>query len=185
MLPGICALNRRHQKKLSLWHNHCFLSHKQQNAQEGGKEKDLFLYKCNFVLCLCTFLLFCGLSYTEKLTRRGNPDLRWEKSGFGTLASVAFSLPFPARRCRMGMSFHYSCLFKKKKKKKLNFIICCGLFSDVLSWTEKKKSLWKKINIPNMSWTDFCAVTLQINSVLPNVQKGLYSYSGCGCRETT
>lgn len=38
--------------------------------------------------------------------------------------------------------------------------VLCGLFSDVLSWTEKKKKkLIKKQNVPKVSWTDFCDVT--------------------------
>lgn len=47
------------------------------------------------------------------------------KSGSGASVTVAFSLPFPARRCRTGLSFHYYCLFfKKKKKGDLHFVIC-------------------------------------------------------------
>lgn len=76
----LCVWIQRDQKRLSSWHNHCFLSHKEQNLQlRGGKrkkKKNLFLYKGNFIPCLCT-LLFCGLSYMETLTRQGKRQSRF------------------------------------------------------------------------------------------------------------
>lgn len=52
VLPGICVcvcvLIQCDQKRLSLWHNHCFLSHKEQNLQlrgEKGKKKSIFVQR--------------------------------------------------------------------------------------------------------------------------------------------
>lgn len=83
----LCMLIQRDQKRPSSWHNHCFLPHKEQNLQVRGG--DLFLYKGNFIPCLCTCFCFVGCRIWESLLdeARGNPDLRWEKSSFWHLGN--------------------------------------------------------------------------------------------------
>lgn len=84
----LCVLIQSDQKRPSSWHNHCFLPHKEQNLQVRGGG-DLFLYKGNFIPCLCTCFCFVGCRIWESLLdeARGNPDLRWEKSSFWHLGN--------------------------------------------------------------------------------------------------
>ena len=98
------------RKKLSLWHNHCFLccidskmfkwKKKEKETKKNTWKKDLFLYKGNFIPCLCTLFFppfFCGPSYTlwKKLIQQDNFQIenflkRWEELvGFGTLVTVS------------------------------------------------------------------------------------------------
>lgn len=120
--------------------------------RKKNTEKDLFLYKGNFIPCLCTVLslFFCELSYMLWKSlfdeAKGNllvENLRWEEFGLGTLVSVAFVLPFSTCRCEMGMSsFHY---YLSIFKRRLNFVSCSlwVVLMFYLSWTEKKKLLKK------------------------------------------
>lgn len=143
----LCVLNRREQKRLSSWHNHCFLSHKEQNLQVRGerKKKKKKIYFCTkVILSLACVLLFCGLSYMEKLTRRGKRQSRFTVREVELLAPwlpSPFLCHFQPVAAGRECLFCYFCLFFKKKgdTEFLSFVLC-GLFSNVLSWTEKKKS---------------------------------------------
>ena len=97
------------RKKLRLWHNHCFLCcidskmfkwKKKKKKKKTLEKKVLFLYKGNFIPCLCTvlspFLLWAVIYVVEKAysTRRFSDwkffKKRWEELvGFGTLVTVS------------------------------------------------------------------------------------------------
>lgn len=143
MLPGICALNRSHQKKLSLWHNHCFLSHKQQNAQEGGKKKDLFLYKCNFVPCLCTSFVLWAVIYGKAYsTRQSRFTLR--EVGLWHLGNRRLFFAISSPSLQDGNVFSLLLSIFKKKKKKIEFhrLLCVVLWCSFMD--RKKEKLIKK-----------------------------------------
>lgn len=136
------------QKRLSSWHNHCFLLHKEQNLQVGGKkEKKKRIYFCTKLILSLACVLFVlwavvyGKAYS---TRQEAIQIYGERRrAFSTLVTVAFSLPFPARRCRTGMSF--SLPLPVFEKGDLNF---CHLFfvdcSPMFFYGQKKKKLIKK-----------------------------------------
>lgn len=137
-----------------------------------AKRKKKKIYFCTkVILSLACVLLFCGLSYMEKLTQRGKRQSRFTVREVELLAPW---LPSPFLCHFQPVAAGRECLFLLllpifKKKGDIEFLsfVLCGLFSDVLSRTEKKNLIKKYV-----SWTDFCAVMLQmINSALPNVQK--------------
>lgn len=105
----VCVLIQRDQKRLSSWHNHCFLSHKEQNLQLRGEKGKKKIYFCTKVILSLACVLFCfvGCRIWKRLLdkARGNPDLRWEKSSFWHLGNRRLFFAISARRCRTGMSF--------------------------------------------------------------------------------
>lgn len=135
--------------------------------RKKNTEKDLFLYKGNFIPCLCTVLslFFCELSYMLWKSlfdeAKGNllvENLRWEEFGLGTLVSVAFVLPFSTCRCEMGTSsFIIICLFLKRR---LNFVSCSlwVVLMFYLSWTEKKRLLKKILQASSTAAGWFCGM---------------------------
>lgn len=140
----LCVLIQSDQKRPSSWYNHCFLPHKEQNLQVGGE-----IYFCTKVIlslaCVLAFVLWAVVYGEAYSTRQEAIQIYGERSrAFGTLVTVAFSLPFSARHCRTGTSFLLLLpIFFKRRFEFLSFVLC-GLFSDVLSWTRKKKRLIKK-----------------------------------------
>lgn len=94
----LIVIRKRRKKKLTSWHNHRFLCRigginknvlvrKKKNTWGGG-QKDLFLYKGNFIPGLCTlfpfpllFHFFCGLSY-----------MLWKKEAYLTRQAAILQL---------------------------------------------------------------------------------------------
>lgn len=120
---AICMFKKCNQEKLSLWHNHCFLCCIDSKMFKWKKEKktlekDLFLYKGNFIPCLCTLFfpfssvgccICCAKAYSARQETIFRLKMYGERSSWlwhlGNC--VAFTLPFFNLSLQGGNVFHY------------------------------------------------------------------------------
>lgn len=176
VLLGNCMFKKCNQEKLSLWHNHCFLccidgkmfKWKKKEKKKKHLEKDLFLYKGNFIPCLCTlffplFLPWAVVYVVEKLIRRGKRQFTdWKFKvrvvGFGTLVTVSplfcHFQPVAARwECLLSLLF---CLFLKGDWI-LSAVLCglfwCSIFHGQKKVIKKLKSEldWRRLILCNVT----------------------------------